>query len=154
MASRPETVLLPGGQALYVRPVTRADKPALRSGFDRLGADSRRRRFLRSVDRLDTDEITYLTEIDHHRHEALAAFDPAGAPVALERLARRAGEEGITTFTALAFASNDRIKALLGRLGPLRSTTPAAGVVEMVVDLGAPSDPEKSVESARSRGVR
>ncbi|MFL5892076.1 MAG: GNAT family N-acetyltransferase [Solirubrobacterales bacterium] len=59
-----------------VRPVGPSDKRLLDQGFARLSERSRYRRFFRPLDRLSERDLTYLTEIDHHDHEALAALDP------------------------------------------------------------------------------
>jgi len=59
-----------------VRPIRPTDKEGLIDGFERLGPDSRYRRFLSPVHSLGTRELQYLTEVDHHAHEALVAVDP------------------------------------------------------------------------------
>jgi RimJ/RimL family protein N-acetyltransferase len=66
----------PGGTRLLIRPLGPEDKPLIADGFERLSARSRYRRFFRPVDRLSDRDLAYLTEIDHHDHEALAALDP------------------------------------------------------------------------------
>jgi GNAT superfamily N-acetyltransferase len=69
-------VVTPDGTSFLVRPVRPDDKPLLADGFERLSARSRYRRFFRPLDRLSDRDLAYLTEIDHHDHEALAALDP------------------------------------------------------------------------------
>jgi GNAT superfamily N-acetyltransferase len=64
------------GLSLRIRPLTAADKALLADGFERLSERSRYRRFFRPLDRLSARDLSYLTEIDHHNHEALAALDP------------------------------------------------------------------------------
>jgi GNAT superfamily N-acetyltransferase len=54
------------------------DKKGLAAGFDRLSELSRYRRFLTPTDHLTAKQLAYLTEIDHHDHEALVAIDPSG----------------------------------------------------------------------------
>ena len=44
-------------------------------GFRRLSSDSRYRRFLGADAKLPTSMVRYLTEIDHHDHEAMVALD-------------------------------------------------------------------------------
>ena len=44
-------------------------------GFRRLSSDSRYRRFLEPMPKLPTSMVRYLTEIDHHDHEAMVALD-------------------------------------------------------------------------------
>ena len=63
-------------EALEIRPIEADDKAALVRGFARLGPRSRYRRFLSPHGDLSTKELRYLTEVDHHDHEALVALDP------------------------------------------------------------------------------
>jgi GNAT superfamily N-acetyltransferase len=63
------------GTPLLVRPIEPGDKEALQSGFERLGPESRYRRFLAPVGRLSARDLRYLTEVDHRDHEALVAFE-------------------------------------------------------------------------------
>ena len=64
------------GSTIVVRPVRADDAEALNAAFGRLSAESRRRRFLTPKGRLTDNELRYLTDIDHHRHEALVAVTP------------------------------------------------------------------------------
>src|SRR3954447_2504759 len=71
--------------AVRIRPIQPADADLLRDGFARLSAESRRLRFFVSKKALTTRELTYLTEVDHHDHEALVAvrrFGGQGVAVA------------------------------------------------------------------------
>jgi RimJ/RimL family protein N-acetyltransferase len=74
---RAETVELRGGRQAVARPVQPDDKARLADAVRRLSRESRYRRFFRPLDELREDELAYLTEIDHHDHEALVALDPA-----------------------------------------------------------------------------
>jgi len=71
-----ERAALPDGTELLVRQLRASDKGLLAAGFERLSPESRYRRFFRPLDRLSPRDLAYLTEIDHHDHEALAAIDP------------------------------------------------------------------------------
>jgi RimJ/RimL family protein N-acetyltransferase len=75
MPGEHEVILRSGNRAL-VRPIRPDDKQRLLAAFDRLGPESRYRRFFSSLPRLTTRQLQYLTEIDHHAHEALVAIDP------------------------------------------------------------------------------
>ena len=44
-------------------------------GFERLSPESRYRRFLVALPELSAEKVRYLTEIDHHDHEAIIALD-------------------------------------------------------------------------------
>jgi GNAT superfamily N-acetyltransferase len=63
---------------LEIRPIAPDDKAGMLEAFDRLSDASRYRRFLAPHGRLSTDELRYLTEVDHHDHEALVAVEPVG----------------------------------------------------------------------------
>jgi RimJ/RimL family protein N-acetyltransferase len=76
---------LPGGAHFTARPIHADDKPALLSFFDRLSAESRRRRFLAPKPRLTARDLAFLTEVDHCRHVALVAVDREAAIVAVAR---------------------------------------------------------------------
>ena len=158
-----------GAPQVEIRPIEPDDRDALARGFDRLSEQSRYRRFLSPRGPLSQAELSYLTEVDHHDHEALVAVDPetdegvgvarfirstedpavaelavavaddwqgkgVGSLLAAE-LAKRAREEGVMCFTALALAENDAILGLLQDLGEVRSGRTQLGTVELAVDL-------------------
>jgi GNAT superfamily N-acetyltransferase len=64
------------GTELEARPIGPTDKAALRAAFHRMSPESRYRRFFSPLTDLSERDLAYLTEIDHHDHEALAAIDP------------------------------------------------------------------------------
>jgi RimJ/RimL family protein N-acetyltransferase len=83
----PSLTDMPAKTELRVRPVERADAAALAGLFERMSAESRRRRYLAVKPRLSGRELVYLTDVDHVRHEALGAFDWHGRMVAVARYA-------------------------------------------------------------------
>jgi GNAT superfamily N-acetyltransferase len=83
-----------------VRPIRPDDKPALQRAFDRLSDRSRYQRFLTALDELGPRELRYLTELDHHDHEALIAFEQErGEGVGVARFVR--GEDGVSAEAAV-----------------------------------------------------
>ena len=89
----PATVPLRDGSTVVVRPIEPGDKELLRRGFDRLGFESRYRRFLSPTPRLTQSQLRYLTEVDHHDHEALIALDPVpGEALGVARYVRTGPE--------------------------------------------------------------
>jgi RimJ/RimL family protein N-acetyltransferase len=72
-----ETAELRDGSTVHIRPIAADDKERLSAAFHRLSAESRRRRFLTPATELSTEDLVYLTEVDHRRHEAMVAVDPA-----------------------------------------------------------------------------
>ena len=89
-ASGRPTVLRDGSEVL-IRPIRGADAPLLADGFARLSLRSRQMRFLTPKTELSAAELRYLTEIDHHDHEALGAVEHArGRGVGVARYIRSA----------------------------------------------------------------
>lgn len=89
-----DTVKLKGGERILIRPISAEDKGMLKAGFDRLSTESRYRRFFGPQTDLSSTDLRYLTEIDHHQHEALVAIsqddaaDPGQAMVGVARFVR------------------------------------------------------------------
>ena len=82
------TANLPDGSRITIRPIRADDKAALAEAFELLSPESRYRRFFRPLNRLSGSDLAYLTEIDHHDHEALVGFDAGGALIAVARYIR------------------------------------------------------------------
>jgi GNAT superfamily N-acetyltransferase len=70
-----ESIELRDGARIHIRPLQAADRDALAEGFERLGPQSRYRRFFAPLVRLTDAQLEYLTDVDHHDHEALVAVD-------------------------------------------------------------------------------
>jgi GNAT superfamily N-acetyltransferase len=89
MTSGGGRITLRDGSEVVVRPVRGTDKRLLAEGFRRLSAESVQRRFLVPQDHLTVGMLRYLTEIDHHDHEAIGAIDPrTGEGVGVARFIR------------------------------------------------------------------
>jgi RimJ/RimL family protein N-acetyltransferase len=81
--------LLRDGAQVLIRAISADDAHGLTDGFGRLSQQSRRMRFLSAKPRLSADEVRYLTDVDHHRHEALGAVSLAdGRGVGVARFIR------------------------------------------------------------------
>jgi RimJ/RimL family protein N-acetyltransferase len=86
-------VVLRDGSAVLIRQVRSTDAALLADGFGRLSPASRRMRFLGVKKELSAAELRYLTDVDHHDHEALAALDRAGGQgVGIARYVRDADD--------------------------------------------------------------
>ena len=70
---RTTIVKLSDGTPVRVRPIVPADRPRIAQGLAALSSESRYLRFLRPVDHLSNEELTYLTEIDYRTHFAWGA---------------------------------------------------------------------------------
>jgi GNAT superfamily N-acetyltransferase len=82
-------VTLPDGSCVRIRPGHRSDRELLLRGFKRLSSQSRYRRFLVPMTQLTDEMVRYLTEIDHHDHEAMIALDEdTGEGVGVARYVR------------------------------------------------------------------
>lgn len=92
MQSDPIELTLRDGSEVRVEPIRPEDKDALARAFEQLSEQSRYRRFLAPMERLSPTMLAYLTEVDHHDHEALVAFDiGSGEVVGVARYVRDAG---------------------------------------------------------------
>jgi RimJ/RimL family protein N-acetyltransferase len=97
-------IVLPDGTRLVTRALEPTDRWAVEAVFAGLGEHSRYTRFGGAKPRLSENELRYLTEVDHHDHEALLALDEeSGRPVAVARFVRDAADPG-TAELALAVA--------------------------------------------------
>lgn len=81
-------VALRDGSEITIRPIEPEDRAILRDGFERLSEESRYRRFFSPVNRLTERQLDYLTQVDHHDHEALLALADDGAGIGVARYVR------------------------------------------------------------------
>ncbi len=89
----PERLALRDGAEVAIRPIRITDKKRLREGFARLSPESRTRRFLTPMPHLSPRLVRYLTEVDHHDHEALVAVGAdSGEPIGAARFVRAPDE--------------------------------------------------------------
>ena len=88
------------GSSIVVRPIEPDDKPLLREQFERMSPESRRRRYLTPATELTPEDLAYLTEVDHRRHEAVVAHDEDGHSVGVARYVRVPGEREIAEVAA------------------------------------------------------
>lgn len=71
-------VRLRDGSRVWIRPIRPSDRPLMEQGLRWLSPRSRYLRFHTYVSRLTNSQLDYLTDVDHHDHEALVAIDPDG----------------------------------------------------------------------------
>jgi RimJ/RimL family protein N-acetyltransferase len=84
-------LVLSNGTRISVRQLGAQDKAGFVTLFDRLSPQSRYRRFLSPKHQLGPRDLTYLTDIDHCHHEAIAAVDERdGSIVGTARYVRHA----------------------------------------------------------------
>jgi RimJ/RimL family protein N-acetyltransferase len=84
-----ERARLRDGSEVMIRPIAPDDKALLVDAFERLSEESRYRRFLSPVRELTSEDLSYLTEVDHRRHEALIAIEPSsGSGIGVARFVK------------------------------------------------------------------
>jgi RimJ/RimL family protein N-acetyltransferase len=169
MPATQEEIRLSDGSVAAVRPIEPADRPLIAAFYDGLSDSSRRRRFLTPADSLSEEDLEYLTDIDHRRHEALIALDPElGSAVGvaryvripgeresgevavvvaddwhrrglgtalLDRLSKRARENGLVRYTAVVSPDNEIVLAALERAGAARTGVSPDGEIEFSFEL-------------------
>jgi RimJ/RimL family protein N-acetyltransferase len=84
-----DEVVVGDGLSVLIRPIQPADKRRLADAFDRLSPATRYRRFFAPLERLTEQDLRYLTEVDHHDHEAMVAVNPDnGSIIGVTRFVR------------------------------------------------------------------
>lgn len=78
LALRGVPVVLRDGSHARIRQGHDTDRDLLVRGFEGLGPESRYRRFLTPTHELGEKTVRYMTELDHHDHEAMIALDVRG----------------------------------------------------------------------------
>ena len=73
--TRASRTRLRDGSSVLIRPIEPEDRELLRSGFNDLSERSRYLRFQSPLTELSEGQLSYLTVVDHHDHEALLAID-------------------------------------------------------------------------------
>lgn len=207
-----ERVVLAPGLEVLIRPIRPEDRQLISVGLSNLSPEAKYQRFFAPVESFRESDLTYLTEVDHSRHEALVAVDPedgslvgvaryvcisrsaesmvaygsnaddsdenriSGNPpdgpteaevavivgdpwqgkglatALLQRLAKRASEEGIDFFLAIVLEDNDGATDLFERLVEDASevTDGDPGTVEIRIELPGP---ESFSDSALARAL-
>jgi hypothetical protein len=79
LALRGIPVALRDGSHVRIRPGRHTDHDLVVRGFEHLGPESRYQRYLVAMRKLDEKTVRYMTELDHHDHEAVIALDERDA---------------------------------------------------------------------------
>jgi RimJ/RimL family protein N-acetyltransferase len=98
-AAARSVLVLSNGTRIAVRQLGAGDRAGFVTLFDRLSFESRLRRFFSPKPELSPRELTYLTDVDHCRHEAIAAVDERdGSIVGTARYVRDVARENVAEF--------------------------------------------------------
>jgi GNAT superfamily N-acetyltransferase len=82
-------ITLRDGSRVRLRQIHSSDGELLLRGFERLSGESRYRRFLAPTPQLSEAVVRYLTEVDHHDHEAIVALEEeSGEGIGVARYVR------------------------------------------------------------------
>jgi GNAT superfamily N-acetyltransferase len=82
------SVTLRDESSIFIRPIEPDDKAAIVAAFQKLSPESRYRRFFAPLQQLRPADLAYLTEVDHHDHEALIAHSAHAEPLGVARFVR------------------------------------------------------------------
>ncbi len=93
IVARTADLVLDDGTPVRIRPIVPTDRERIVEGLRELSPESRHLRFLRSVDHLTGDELSYLTNVDYSDHFAWVALDTSeNRGMGVARYARLEGE--------------------------------------------------------------
>ncbi|MDQ5840333.1 MAG: GNAT family N-acetyltransferase, partial [Chloroflexota bacterium] len=145
---------LPSGDWVSVRQLRPGDAPALATAVERLSALSRYRRFHSALPRLTERMISYLTDIDHHDHEALVAVPPGagGIIVGVARFIRDPAHPDTAEVAVVVADSWQRRGLGTLLLRRLARRASEVGISSVTGDILAENRP--TIELARRLGAR
>ena len=145
---------LRSGDWVSVRRLCPEDAPALAAFIERLSAQSRYRRFHSALPRLTGQMISYLTDIDHHDHEALIAVPPGtgGVIVGVARFIRDPAHPDTAEVAVVVADSWQRHGLGTLLLRRLARRAREVGISSVTGDILAENHP--TIRLARRLGVR
>jgi GNAT superfamily N-acetyltransferase len=106
-----DVTTLRDGTRVVIRPLVGADRPPLSAAYQRMGDESRYRRFLCATPTLTESQLRYLTDVDQRDHVALAAVD-ATYGSAILGVARSVRLEGPEAELAIAVVDDHQGRGL------------------------------------------
>lgn len=145
---------LRSGDWVSVRQIRPEDAPALATAVERLSALSRFRRFHSALPRLTEQMIRYLTDIDHHDHEALVAVPPGagGIIVGVARFIRDPAQPDTAEVAVVVADSWQRRGLGTLLLRRLARRASEEGISSVTGDILAENHP--TIQFAQRLGVR
>jgi GNAT superfamily N-acetyltransferase len=113
---------------ISIRPLRNGDTGTVAAVFERLGDESRRRRFGGPKPRLSAADLAQLARVDSRHHVLVAYVDGDPAPAGLARLVR-CGRTAEVAFEVVDEHQGRRVGSALARV--LAADARAAGIVEL-----------------------
>ena len=105
----PVNASLRDGTPIVIRPLQPDDKSTLAASLERMSERSRYQRFMSPKPRFTSAELAYLTEVDHHSHEALVAVDAESRrPLGVARFVRIAEEPEVADASVAVLDDSQR----------------------------------------------
>jgi len=136
---------------LVIRPLRTGDTATVLALFDRLGAESRRRRFGLAETRLSDAELELLSRVDG-RHHVLVAYVPGdSSPAGIARLVRD-GDAAEVAFEVADMHQGRGIGAALAEA--LAADARAAGISELHATVAADNARSLSLLRRTTRRLR
>jgi len=150
-------ITLRDGSRVRIRQGHHTDRELLLRGFERLSPESHYRRFLVPMTELSESTVRYLTEIDHHDHEAMTALDEqTGEGIGVARYVRDPDHPDLAGVavtviddwqgSGLGTLLLEVISARARDEGVTRFTAPMLATNKAIMDLFRELDPVRIVE--------
>ncbi len=139
---RKRTVRLRSGEQVSVRPIRRDDAAALAEAVEQLSEQSRYRRFHSAVPRLPEQMLGYLTDIDHHDHQALVATTPGSTTiVGVARFVRDADHPDTAELAVLVVDGWQRRGLATLLIGELARQAAQVGISQFTAEILSENTP-------------
>jgi GNAT superfamily N-acetyltransferase len=138
-------------RGVSIRTLRNGDAATVAAVFERLGDESRRRRFGGPKARLSELELAALARVDSEHHVLVAYIDGDRAPAGLARLVRQ-GRSAEVAFEVADEYQGRKIGSALAQV--LAADARAAGIVELRATIGGGNRPAVSLLSRISHRLR
>jgi ribosomal protein S18 acetylase RimI-like enzyme len=136
---------------ILIRPLRDGDTTTVLAVFERLGAESRRRRFGAAKTHLSQRELALLARVDAEHHVLVAYVDGEPRPAGLARLVR----DGDAAEVAFEVADEQHGRGIGSALaGALAEDARAAGIAELHATVAGYNERAMSLLARTSRRVR
>jgi RimJ/RimL family protein N-acetyltransferase len=138
----PHRIALRSGHRVLVRALRPDDGPGLAEAFEQLSETSRYRRFFTAKPQLSEQTLAFLTDVDHHDHEALVAVAPdSGQLVGVARFIRIPGEPDLAEVAVTVTDSWQRRGLGTALLRELAQRAAEEGIRHLAADMLAENQP-------------